>query len=142
MNYKLCSRCKFRVPAQLKLCQVCGNRKWLSIDELSATSVSAGSPAHLKAKPGQFFKLSGYAWQPASKAEVVQEPRRVSHQLQNYHGYEAVTKAVQESLDLDLCLADHRRVLDEEVLVRKERIAELSQWFRNYGNEGLLSNEG
>src|SRR6516165_11694904 len=40
MNYKVCSRCQFKVPTTLKLCQVCGNRRWLINSAKSDDAVS------------------------------------------------------------------------------------------------------
>jgi hypothetical protein len=112
MYYKVCARCKFRVPVRLKLCQVCGNRRWLINCE--GSKVQCNEPTTKKPLAGTVKDF---------------RPEEVTVLRQMPKGDDIATSLGASAAPLGS---------EEEIVVLKHEIEELSNWFRNYGNDGLL----
>lgn len=148
MNYKLCSRCKFRVPGSFRSCHVCGNDSWLTYRGRTYTNISVGpKDATLLAK---FKRIVADISTPGTATQR-RRKQRCAIELVNEQKLESTVPTknyVLNSLEHIEYIPARRRDLpndtpDERELskIRKE-IEELSTWFRNYGSEGLLTNRG
>ena len=147
MNYKLCSRCKFRVPATFKSCHVCGNDSWLTYRDRTQSSISVGSKdANLLAK----FKriVTDISWDRTDIARPRNEnPAAEPAGLKPIESTIPTNNYVGNRLqDAELAPVKRQELWidksEKEVSQLKQEIEELSTWFRNYGSEGLLTNRG
>jgi len=147
MNYKLCSRCKFRVPATFRSCHVCGNDSWLTYRARTQPSISFGpKDANLLARFKRIVADISYGKtdirerrKDASSVELAcQKPQESTIPTSNYVG-NRLQEAESAPVNRQELWNDKS---EKEISQLKQEIEELSTWFRNYGSEGLLTNRG
>jgi hypothetical protein len=147
MNYKLCERCKFRVPDARKICQVCGSANRLVSHVRNYENISFGSKdQNLLIRFKRIFSEMPHLMANFAGNRRKEEAPECSFNnpvAAQELGDERV-RAWQRMAELDLSkLPDYKNTKsDREISQLKEEIEELSQWFRNYGSGGLLTNRG
>lgn len=134
MNYKQCSRCKFRVPAIRKLCHVCGNTNLIKVAERHYESISFGSK-----HKNVLLKFKQLLAEITRQAQPIKQSQNLGAEQEAWQLQVAANR--QHAVEADMgSPANCERSRSEED-IRKD-IEELSQWFRNYGSGGLLTNRG
>ncbi len=158
LTHKQCARCLFLVPVTRHGCQVCGHNKWSKIQTIAGENISS---RHYNDSSKMSFMeyLGNFIWSGTlneGKQVNIKKSFDKSGQMTNNHqDNHRITRVLKDQSKQTEVLANSNAAIfnfditveaisdksnsEQEVLALKKELEELCQWFKTYGNEGLLT---